>query len=290
MIGKLYIKRAATIAVALTCSVVGMKADDDDSGNNGCKSLPGYSALKTALDSATATEASGLNNQMWATIVDRDGIVCAVAFSGVNRGAQWPGSRVISAQKANTANSFSLDASSNSGGSGQPKGLALSTANLYSAVQPGGSLFGLQESNPVSTEAAYQGPSSNYGTASDPLVGQKVGGVNVFGGGLALYTAAASTASTAAAAAAEQVVGGVGVSGDTSCADHNIGWRVRHNLGLDHLANTAGVSGDSTRPDNIVFDITPNPNGGTGISAGGFGHPTCINTTTNYQTLPVAIP
>jgi len=286
MIGNLYVKRAATIAVALACSVVGMKAQPSSSGlgPNGCRGLPDYNALKTALDSATATETSGLNNQMWATIVDRDGIVCAVAFSGVNRGAQWPGSRVISAQKANTANSFSLDASSNSGGSGQPKGLALSTANLYSAVQPGGSLFGLQESNPVSTDAAYQGPSSNYGAANDPLVGQKVGGVNVFGGGLALYMAAATPA------APEQIVGGVGVSGDTSCADHNIGWRVRHNLGLDHLANTAGVSGDPTRPDNIVFDIIPNPNGGTGISAGGFGHPTCINTTTNYQTLPVVIP
>ena len=291
MIGKLYVKKAATIAVALTCSVVGMKAQTTSLGGfaaNGCQGLPGYNALKTALDSATATETSGLNNQMWATIVDRDGIVCAVAFSGVNRGAQWPGSRVISAQKANTANSFSLDASSNSGGSGQPKGLALSTANLYSAVQPGGSLFGLQESNPVSTAAAYQGPSSNYGTVFDPLVGQKVGGVNVFGGGLALYLAGPTP--TGAAATAEQIVGGVGVSGDTSCADHNISWRVRHNLGLDHLANTAGVSGDPARPHNIVFDITPNSNGGTGISAGGFGHPTCINTTTNFQTFPVVIP
>jgi uncharacterized protein GlcG (DUF336 family) len=288
MMRKLYVTRAATITAALTCSVVCMNAQlqPGNFGPGGCSGLPGYAALKAALDSATAAETSGLNNQMWATIVDRDGIVCAVAFSGVNRGAQWPGSRVISAQKANTANSFSLDASSNSGGSGQPKGLALSTANLYSAVQPGGSLFGLQESNPVSTEAAYQGPSSNYGTAFDPLVGQKVGGVNVFGGGLALYTAAAASS----AAAAEQVVGAVGVSGDTSCADHNIGWRVRHNLGLDHLANTAGVSGDPTRPDNIIFDITANINGGTGISAGGFGHPTCINTTTNYQTLPVVIP
>src|SRR5207253_1370577 len=106
----------------------------------GCSALPSYSDLKSALASATAAETSGLNNQMWATIVDRDGIVCAVAFSGVNRGAQWPGSRAISAQKANTANAFSLDASSNSNGSGQPTGLALSTANLYSAVQPGGSL------------------------------------------------------------------------------------------------------------------------------------------------------
>jgi hypothetical protein len=93
---------------------------------------------------------------MWATIVDRDGVVCAVVFSGVNRGAQWPGSRVISAQKANTANSFSLDSSSGSSGSGQPGGLALSTANLYSAVQPGGSLYGLQFSNPVDTSVAYR--------------------------------------------------------------------------------------------------------------------------------------
>src|SRR5512136_1014448 len=114
---------------------------------------------------------------MWAAIVDRDGVVCAVAFSGQDRGAQWPGSRAISAQKANTANSFSLDASSSSNGSGQPNGLALSTANLYSAVQPGGSLYGLQASNPVDTAAAYKGPSFQFGTAQDPLVGNKIGGV-----------------------------------------------------------------------------------------------------------------
>src|SRR2546427_11121400 len=125
---------------------------------------------------------------MWATLVDRDGVVCAVAFSGTDRGAQWPGSRVISAQKANTANAFSLDSSSSSGGSGKPNGLALSTANLYSAVQPGGSLFGLQESNPVDTSVAYKGSSRNYGTTGDPTGGAQVGGVNVFCGGLALYT------------------------------------------------------------------------------------------------------
>src|SRR5689334_12488478 len=85
---------------------------DNNKDNNGCKGLPDQAALKAALVAATAAETSGLNNNMWATIVDRDGIVCAVAFSGINRGAQWPGSRVISAQKANTANSFSLDASS----------------------------------------------------------------------------------------------------------------------------------------------------------------------------------
>src|SRR6202049_5134983 len=157
MISKLHMIRAATIVLALAFTAVGMGADrpgggngqDENGGDPGaCDSLPDYGKLKAALAAATATETSGLNNQMWATIVDRDGVVCAVAFSGVNRGAQWPGSRVISAQKANTANAFSLDSSSFSNGSGKAAGLALSTANLYSAVQPGGSLFGLQESNP----------------------------------------------------------------------------------------------------------------------------------------------
>ena len=105
-----------------------------------CGDLPNQAALQTALNAAVLAETSGLNLHMWATLVNRDGIVCAVAFSGTDRGAQWPGSRVISAQKANTANAFSLDSSSSSGGSGKPNGLALSTANLYSAVQPGGTV------------------------------------------------------------------------------------------------------------------------------------------------------
>ncbi|HEV8042516.1 MAG TPA: heme-binding protein [Bryobacteraceae bacterium] len=275
MLKKCSLYQSATLTAALACSMALLSAQDF--GNNNCRNLPNYSALKAALAAATATEASGLNNQMWGTVVDRDGVVCAVAFTGVNRGAQWPGSRVISAQKANTANAFSLDSSSSSGGSGQPHGLALSTANLYSAVQPGGSLFGLQESNPVDTGAAYGGPSSQYGTPFDPMVGQKIGGVNVFGGGLALY------------GPGKVIVGAVGVSGDTSCADHNIAWRVRNNLGLDHLSGVGGVSGDAARPDNIIFDITANPNGGTGISAGGFGHPTCLNTS-GSSTLPAVQP
>ena len=229
-------------------------------GGSMCSSLPSHGTLKAALDKATAEEKSGLNNHMWATIVDRDGVVCAVAFSGVDRHAQWPVSRVISAQKANTASALGLDATSNSGGSGQATGLALSTANLFSAVQPGGSLFGLQESNPVNAAVAYVGPYASYGTPKDPMVGNRVGGINVFGGGLALYSSA------------KRAVGGIGVSGDTSCADHNIAWRIRAILGLDHLMGVGGVSGDKARPDNIVFDIA------NGASKGGFGHPQCLNT------------
>ncbi len=239
--------RRAAVAAALALGAPLAHAD--------CRNLPSWSQLKQALISAVADESSGLNFQMWATLVDRDGIVCAVAFSGADRGAQWPGSRVISAQKANTANAFSLD------------GLALSTANLFSAVQPGGSLFGLQHSNPVDTRVAYGGNSANNGLANDFMVHNKIGGVNVFGGGLGLYNEQ------------RKVVGGVGVSGDTSCADHMIAWRVRNNLGLDYVNGgvAALFSGDAAHPDNIVYDITPNPGGGTGISADGFGHATCLN-------------
>lgn len=269
---------AATLLVALTCTITLARAQQNSQGSNNCGSLPNHAALQTALTLALSSENSGLNNQMWATIVDRDGNVCAVAFSGRNRGAEWPGSRVISAQKANTANAFSLDSSSSSSGKGQAAGLALSTANLFSAVQPGGSLFGLQESNPVDTSVAYMGPSSDYGTANDPMVGNKIGGVNVFGGGLALYTTN------------KAIVGGVGVSGDTSCTDHDVAWSVRHNLGLDHLMGVGGVAHDPNHPDNIIYDIGKNPDGtggtgqdlggsgGVGTSPSGFGHPRCLNT------------
>ena len=229
----------------LTAQASGNTPDDSDVADvqSACKLLPSYSQLKTALVSAQGASNGGLNNQMWGTIVDRDGVVCAVAFTGVDRGAQWPGSRVISAQKASTANAFSLTA------------LALSTANLYTAVQPGGSLFGLQASNPVNTRVAYRGDSAAYGTSNDPMIGGKIGGVNVFGGGLALYNAK------------KVLIGAVGVSGDSSCADHNIAWRTRNNLSLDYVP--AGVSADAARPDNIVYDITNAAGLQIGVSAGG---------------------
>jgi uncharacterized protein GlcG (DUF336 family) len=273
------------LAIATLGFTAGVARADDDSGV--CNGLPSWSALQSALTAAVLAETSGLNNQMWGTLVDRDGNVCAVVFSGVNRGAQWTGSRVIAAQKANTANLFALDPSSYSNGSGQANGLSLSTASLYSATQDGGSLFGLQFSNPVVEDIAYVGPAGRWGTVSDTLVGKKVGGVNVFGGGLALY------------GPNHVLMGGVGVSGDTSCADHMIAWRVRHTLGLDHMAASGQLgavpgpaslfASDPTHPDNIIYDITANPNGGTGISASGFGHPKCLNTG-DQTMLPAVIP
>src|SRR5205814_7652428 len=169
-------------AAAATWGSTAALADDADRdrGEGGsisgqCAGLPSQGALKNALLLARHQANGGFNLDMWGTVVNRDGVVCAVAFTGADRGQQWPGSRVISAQKANTANAFSLP------------GLALSTANLYSAVQPGGSLYGLQHSNPVNTAVAYLGPATNFGTGSDPMVAHRIGGVNVFGGGLALY-------------------------------------------------------------------------------------------------------
>ena len=220
---KLVAGAVCSVFIAALFASRGVVSADVD---NGCGSLPSQSDLKSALATARSAANGGFNLDMWGSIVNRDGIVCAVAFTGADRGSQWPGSRVISAQKANTANSFSLPI------------LALSSANLWAAVQPGGSLFGLQESNPVATTAAYQGPSNKFGTQSDPLVGQKIGGINVFGGGLALYNAS------------HALVGGIGVSGDSSCADHNIAWRTRHTLNLDFVPGGVGPVG---RADNINY-------------------------------------
>ena len=217
-----------------------------------CDELPDQGALAEALTGARGDANGGFDLDMWGSIVNRDGIVCAVAFTGADRGDQWPGSRVISAQKANAANAFSLP------------GLALSTANLYAPAQPGASLFGLQHSNPVDPGVAYAGRADRFGTPRDPMVGERIGGVNVFGGGLALYDAEG------------RLLGGLGVSGDSSCADHNIAWKTRDALSLDHVP--AGVS--PTNDDNIIYDLTNT-----------FGHVECApEATTIGEDLPTSHP
>jgi uncharacterized protein GlcG (DUF336 family) len=246
---------AAGAAIAL-CTVAMSSA-----GAWECDALPSHAQLKAALVAARMASNGGFNLDMWGTIVDRDGQVCAVAFTGADRGSQWPGSRVISAQKAYTANAFSLP------------GLALSTADLYTAVQPGGSLYGLATSNPIDPALAYLGPATSFGQSSDPLVGYRIGGINVFGGGLALYSKGGT------------LIGGIGVSGDSSCADHNIAWRTRNNLHLDYVPG--GVGPDQKRPDNIVYDITSQPGQMPGDSVSGWGHPAC---TTGVAAIAAALP
>ncbi|MFD2178179.1 GlcG/HbpS family heme-binding protein [Veronia pacifica] len=225
------------LSIGLFVSAFSVSAD-----NTSCSQLPTHEALTQALKQVVATTSDskngGLELNMWASVVARDGTVCQVTKTGASFDDQWPGSRVISAQKANTANAFSLS------------GLALSTANLWKATQPGGSLFGLQFSNPVDTNVAYQGKAKDFGTSKDPLNGKRIGGVNVFGGGLGLYNSEG------------EIIGALGVSGDTSCADHNIAWKARDVLNLDFVPS--GVS--ATNDDNIIYDATH-----------GFSHPLCGN-------------
>jgi uncharacterized protein GlcG (DUF336 family) len=207
-----------------------------------CSKVPDYNSLKNAL-TATVKQGSGANsglgNQEWATVVNRDGVVCAVVFSGPNRGAQWPGSRVISASKANTANAFSTN------------NFALSSGNVYAGAQPGGSLYGINGSaNPA---VAFAGDPQQFGQQTDPMVGKAIGGVIVFGGGLALYNSKG------------EIVGALGVSGDTACADHVVAWKTRRALKLDTVP--MGVAQGPS--DNLILDIQ------NGVSPSGFGHPSC---------------
>lgn len=261
-----FLVRAGASFLTASCmfamTVSGVLADPSP---NPCKDLPSYAQLKAALQGVVdGGNNGGLGDDMWATVVNRDGVVCAVVATGDDRGDQWPGSRAIAAQKANTANAFS-----------RPGGVigfdgALSTANLYAAAQPGGSLFGLQFSNPVDTNVAYGGNAKNIGKPNDPMVGQKIGGVNVFGGGLALYTPAGV------------LIGGLGVSGDTSCSDHIIAWKVRYTLNLDNVPKGVSATGD----DNIIFPPA------VGLQAA-FTHPDCApvgNPAPIANALPVTHP
>jgi uncharacterized protein GlcG (DUF336 family) len=168
-------------------------------------------------------------NRMWSAIVDRQGKLCSVINSGND---PWPGSRAIAIAKATTANAFSNSA------------LALSTANLYAPTQPGGSLYGLNNSNP-------------FNPAFDPQnsgIGFVPGGIITFGGGVALYQGG-------------QVIGGLGVSGDSSCADHAIAYRMRAGAGLDGIPGGAGPGGT----DNISY-------ASVGFAPAGFQHPHCFPT------------
>jgi uncharacterized protein GlcG (DUF336 family) len=164
------------------------------------------------LVEAANADSSGLNNNYWAVAVTPGGVVCAVAFSGPKVGDQWLSSRQIAAAKAFTANGLSLNSA------------PLSTAQLYRWVQPSNKeiqnpLFGLEGGNVLNSVYAYQGDVWTFGTNKDPMVGKRVGGTITFGGGLALYNGTTR-------------VGGIGLSGDTACADHSVAWRIRDLLNM----------------------------------------------------------
>jgi uncharacterized protein GlcG (DUF336 family) len=144
----------------------------------------------------------------------------------------WPGSLSIAEAKAYTANAFSLD--------DKP----LSTARLYTLTQPGHSLWGIAASNPFNP-MDLKPPSQGSGSGS----GKVVAGLISFGGGLPLYKNG-------------KIVGGLGVSGDTACADHETAKRIRTLAGL----NPAG----GPKVDDIVYSSVD--------GASVFAHPMCENT------------
>jgi uncharacterized protein GlcG (DUF336 family) len=230
--------------LAMTVLAIASLSMAQTKGAGDCSQVPDFNKLKAALQAAVKegkAANSGLGNQEWAAVVNRDGTVCAVVFSGPDRNAEWPGSRVIAAEKASTANALSSP------------NFALSTANLYFPSTPGQSLFSLTTSAPPNPQAAYGGDPQHFGQADDPMVGKPIGGIIVFGGGLALYESKG------------HIVGGLGVSGDTSCADHVIAWKVRHQLKLDAVPQGVAPGGN----DNMILDVQ------NGSSGSGFGHPSC---------------
>jgi uncharacterized protein GlcG (DUF336 family) len=166
--------------------------------------------------------------------VNRDGELCAANTSTSDPTQVWPGSQAIAKSKAYTANAFSLDT------------FALSTARLYTFTQPGHSLWSLGHSN-VFDPKALAPPSGNDGGKN-----QINGGQIFFGGGVPIYSGG-------------KIIGGLGVSGDTSCADHEIAKRVRNLAGL----NPAG----GMLADDIVYSPPDAPSV--------FAHPVCLETWRN---------
>lgn len=188
-----------------------------------------HAQLKAALVKAEAADESGFNLHFWGVVVNRSGRVCAVAYSGATTESQWLLSRQIAAAKAFTANGLALD--------GRP----ISSGALYNFVQPGTTtpnpLFGLESGNPVDPAAAYAGPYNSFGTANDPMIGARVGGTITFGGGVGLYQGTTA-------------VGGLGLSGDTACADHSTAFRTRNILNKVPTADGFGL--DRITLDNLT--------------------------------------
>jgi len=204
-----------------------------------CQGLPDAAALKGFLDNAPGQggNAGGLfaGARMWGAIVNRAGELCSYATSTPDPTQVWPGSQAIAKAKAYTANAFSLDS------------LALSTARLYTFTQPGHSLWSLGQSNLFNS--AFLAPPTGQSGGKEQIAG----GLIFFGGGVPLYSAAGS------------IVGGLGISGDTSCTDHEIAKRVRD------LASMNPPGGA------LVDDITYSSKDGASV----FTHPLCLNTWRN---------
>lgn len=202
--------------------------------SKGCDDLPNAAQLKKLLQDAPSQngDAGGLNHgkAMWGALVNRNGELCALAVSTEDMAATWPGSRGIAIAKAFTANAFSSDTS------------PLSTARLYTLSLPGHSLWSIGNGNPFNAECGGGANDTKTG------IGKVCGGTIAFGGGLPLYKG-------------QTRVGGLGVSGDTSCADHEIAKRMRQ---------SGGLAPNGLPSDDILYAAVDGPSP--------FVHPFCANT------------
>jgi uncharacterized protein GlcG (DUF336 family) len=255
-------KRLMLCAVTTALLVVTpLIADDDDNpgkaheqqeenraGQSGvnCQGLPSNSQLRTWLQQAyNQGNAGGLfqGQYMWGAVVNRDGELCSYTTSTTDPSLVWPGSQAIAKAKAFTANAFSNDST------------PLSTARLYTLTQPGHSLWSLGLSNLF--DSSFLAPNGGQGGGTNQIVG----GMIFFGGGVPLYNNG-------------KVIGGLGVSGDTSCTDHEIAKRVRNQAGLNPPGGMLA--------DDITYTV---PDG-----ASVFTHPKCVNTWRNGVSLGTELP
>jgi uncharacterized protein GlcG (DUF336 family) len=213
-------------------------------GTNNCQGLPNASELRQQLVASQniplgtdgiGGRVGGLfeGTRMWGAIVNRDGEICVYGTSTADESQVWPGSQAIAKAKAYTANAFSLDT------------FALSTARLYTFTQPGHSLWSLGQSNLFNADLLIA--PGGHGDKN-----QIAGGLIFFGGGVPIYQGG-------------KIVGGLGISGDTSCADHEIAKRVRHLLHMDPAGGPTA--------DDIVYSPPDPPSV--------FAHPVCLNTWRN---------
>jgi uncharacterized protein GlcG (DUF336 family) len=168
--------------------------------------------------------------------VNRQGYLCTVVVATDDAWAAWPGSEAIAKAKAYTANGFSTDTA------------PMSTARLYTLSQPGHSLWGAGAANPFDPACLR-----HSGTHADSYPqGGVCAGTIVFGGGVPLYKGATR-------------VGGLGASGDTPCADHEIAKRIRDLAGLNPQAGAFADDITYSKPDGATI----------------YTHPLCPNTWRN---------
>lgn len=225
-------------ALLLAAATIGPAGPGIEAAGN-CQNLPSASALAVWLASAANPANGGTvgglfgGTRMWAAVVDRAGENCAYATSTDDSTQVWPGSQAIAKSKAYTANAFSLDV------------LPLSTARLYTFTQPGHSLWSLGQSNLFNAQLLI----APGATGDRNQIG---GGLIFFGGGVPIYRDGV-------------IIGGLGVSGDTSCADHEIAKRVRNLAGM----NPPGGA--------LADDISYASVDGASV----FAHPLCLNTWRN---------